>query len=72
MRIRKDIDFRLSLASASDLRSPGCSLHVCVYTAAKFEASPRESGVISGWERGPSSSWCWGAVAESIVVLCHS
>lgn len=67
MRIRKDIDFRLSLAS--DARSEVC---VCVYTAAKFQACPRERGVISVWETGPSSSWCLGAVAESTVVLCHS
>lgn len=50
---------------------PGiCSL--CVCAAAQFEASPRESGVISVWEWGPSSSQCWGAVTESIMVLCHS
>lgn len=55
-----------------DLRSLGCSLPVCVYTAAKFDASPRESGVISVWERDPRSKWCLGAVAESIVVFCHT
>lgn len=70
MRIRKDIDFRWSVARASGsgifrLRS------VCVCAAAQFEASPKESGVTSVREQGPSSLWCSGAVAESIVVLWH-
>lgn len=51
-----------------DLRSSGCGM--CVCTAAPFEASPSENGVISVWEQGPSSLWCPGDV--SITVLSHS
>lgn len=63
MRIRKDIDFRWSVASASGSET----FSLCVCGAPQFEAIPGESGVAIVWERGHSILWHLGC----IVMLCH-